>query len=209
MAADLELEPKPYHVIAFEDTNDCKNLGYIIQAQMDMFGNGHAFVVAQPPKDVFREAKANGFGVTVIRKGEVQLNVGQTLEEVEEHITEIGSKIYHDKIMQERSMDISSLMKGVFGFSGKPTKRTRSKQTMKTAIGFSGKPTKRKRSKQTLKKPSKKESLSHPRLEVDCSSASSQFPACVRLLKIGFVVYHNRLQLLTMVTFSGKPDKTN
>lgn len=50
MAADLELEPKPYHVIAFEDTNDCKNLGYIIQAQMDMFGNGNAFVVAQPPK---------------------------------------------------------------------------------------------------------------------------------------------------------------
>ncbi|KAI5345813.1 PREDICTED: LOC109709874 isoform [Prunus dulcis] len=157
MAADLELEPKPYHVIAFEDTNDCKNLGYIIQAQMDMFGNGHAFVVAQPPKDVFREAKANGFGVTVIRKGEVQLNVDQTLEEVEEQITEIGSKIYHDKIMQERSMDISSLMKGVFGFSGKPTKRTRSKQTMKTAIGFGGKPAKRKRSKHTLKKPSKKE----------------------------------------------------
>lgn len=47
----------------------------------------------------------------------------QTLEEVEEQITEIGSKIYHDEIMQERSMDISSLMKGVFGFSGKPTKR--------------------------------------------------------------------------------------
>lgn len=50
MAADLELEPKPYHVIAFEDPGDCKNLCYIIQAHMEMLGNGHAFVVARPPK---------------------------------------------------------------------------------------------------------------------------------------------------------------
>ncbi|KAK9910184.1 hypothetical protein M0R45_034155 [Rubus argutus] len=95
MAADLELEPKPYHMIGFEDTNDCKNLCYIIQAQMEMLGNGHAFVVPQPPKDVFRDAKANGFGVT------------------------------------ERSMDVSSLMKGVFGFNGKPIRRKRSKQMLK------------------------------------------------------------------------------
>lgn len=50
MATDLELEPKPHHVIAFEDANDCKNLCYIIQAQLEMNGTGHAFVVAQPPK---------------------------------------------------------------------------------------------------------------------------------------------------------------
>ncbi|KAB2595854.1 hypothetical protein D8674_031304 [Pyrus ussuriensis x Pyrus communis] len=50
MAADLELEPKPYHVIAFEGSNDGKNLGYIIQPQMETLGNGHAFVVAQQPK---------------------------------------------------------------------------------------------------------------------------------------------------------------
>lgn len=74
------------------------------------------------PQDAFREAKANGFSVTVIRKGELQLNVDQTLEEVEEQITEIGSKIYHDKIMQEQSVDISALMKGVFG-ARKPTQR--------------------------------------------------------------------------------------
>lgn len=47
----------------------------------------------------------------------------QTLEEVEEQITEIGSKLYHDNITKERSVDISSLMKGVFGAAGKPTKR--------------------------------------------------------------------------------------
>ncbi|XP_017975378.1 PREDICTED: uncharacterized protein LOC18613973 isoform X3 [Theobroma cacao] len=131
MAADLELEPKPHHVIAFEDTGDCKNFCYIIQDHMDMLGNGRAFIVPQPPKDAFREAKANGFGVTVIRKGELQLNVDQTLEEVEEQICEIGSKIYHDKIMCERSVDISSLMKGVLGVSGKPTRRRRSKKKFK------------------------------------------------------------------------------
>lgn len=64
-------------------------------------------------QDAFRDAKANGFSVTVIRKGEVKLNVDQTLEEVEEEITEIGSKIYHDKIMHGRSVDIRTLMRGV------------------------------------------------------------------------------------------------
>lgn len=47
----------------------------------------------------------------------------QTLEEVEEQITEIGSKMYHDQIMKDRSVDISSLMKGVFGLSNTPTRR--------------------------------------------------------------------------------------
>ncbi|XVF22373.1 hypothetical protein REPUB_Repub12eG0166900 [Reevesia pubescens] len=73
--------------------------------------------------DAFWEAKANGFGVTVIRKGKLLLNVDQTLEEVEEQICEIGSKIYHDNIMRERSLDISSLMKFVLGVGGKPTRR--------------------------------------------------------------------------------------
>ena len=50
MAADLELDPKQYHVIAFEDAGDCKNMCYIIQAHMVMLGNGNAFVVARPPK---------------------------------------------------------------------------------------------------------------------------------------------------------------
>lgn len=46
----------------------------------------------------------------------------QTLEQVEESVIEIGSKIYHDKITKERSVDINALMKGVFGVS-KPAKR--------------------------------------------------------------------------------------
>ncbi|CAH9123662.1 unnamed protein product [Cuscuta epithymum] len=120
MASDLELDPPPNHIIAFEDAGDCKNLCYIIQAHLESLGNGNAFVVAQQPKDAFREAKASGFGVTVIRKGDLQLNVDQRLEEVEEDISEIGSKIYHDKFMRERGVDIESLMKGVFGNPGKP-----------------------------------------------------------------------------------------
>ncbi|KAK4418511.1 hypothetical protein Salat_2263900 [Sesamum alatum] len=126
MAADLELDPKQYHVIAFEDSGDCKNLCYIIQAHMEMLGNGNAF-------DAYREAKANGFSVTVIRKGQLQLNVDKTLEEVEESIMEIGSKIYHDKITKERSVDINALMKGVLGVS-KPAKRKRTKRRSKRRI---------------------------------------------------------------------------
>lgn len=79
--------------------------------------------IFNPKQDAFREARANGFSVTVIRQGELQLNIDQPLEEVEEQITEIGSKIYHDKIMGERSVDVSSLMKGVFGFGAKSSKR--------------------------------------------------------------------------------------
>ncbi|KAM7476532.1 hypothetical protein LguiB_023775 [Lonicera macranthoides] len=126
MAAELELNPKQYHVIGFEDTGDSKNLCYIIQSHMEMHGSGKAFVVARPPKEAFREAKASGYGVTVIRKGELQLNVDQTMDEVEEQIIEIGTKMYHDKITKGRSVDISSLMKGVFG-PNKRTKRTPTK----------------------------------------------------------------------------------
>lgn len=53
MAADLELDPKQYHVIAFEDAGDSKNFCHIIQAHMEMLGNGSAFVVARPPKVPF------------------------------------------------------------------------------------------------------------------------------------------------------------
>lgn len=130
MAEDLDINPKPNHVIAFEDPGDCKNLCYIIQAHLEMLGQGQAFVVAQTPKDAFQLAKANGFGVTVIRKGELQLNIDQHLEEVEELITEIGSKMYHDKLMKERSVDTSALMKGVLGVSG-PSKRGRKNRALK------------------------------------------------------------------------------
>lgn len=74
-------------------------------------------------QDAFREAKANGFGVTVIKKGELQLNIDQPLEEVEEQISEIGSKMYHDMMIKERSVDINTLMKGVFGISDRNIKR--------------------------------------------------------------------------------------
>ncbi|KAG9152182.1 hypothetical protein Leryth_016374 [Lithospermum erythrorhizon] len=130
MAPDIELEPKPSHVIAFEDAGDCKSLCYIIQHHLEMIGNGNAFVVARPPKDAFREAKESGFSVTVIRKGELQLNVDQPLEEVEELIIEIGSKVYHDKIMKEHSVDMSGIMKGLFAAS-KPSRRRRTKRRLK------------------------------------------------------------------------------
>lgn len=61
------------------------------------------------------------------------MNIDEPLEEVEEEICEIGSKMYHDKIMGDRSVDISSLMKGVFNLKTKPTGRRRkgSKRALK------------------------------------------------------------------------------
>ena len=50
MAEDLELNPKQYHIIAFEDPGDAKNFCYIMQAHLEMLGKGRAFVVPQPPK---------------------------------------------------------------------------------------------------------------------------------------------------------------
>ncbi|VFQ82020.1 unnamed protein product [Cuscuta campestris] len=120
MASDLQLDPPPNHVIGFEDAGDCKNMCYIIQAHLESLGHGNAFVVAQHPKDAFRAAKANGFGVTVIKKGELQLNVDQRLEEVEEFICEIGSKIYHDRLMRERGVDMEAVVKGMFGTGKEP-----------------------------------------------------------------------------------------
>ncbi|KAK6918149.1 hypothetical protein RJ641_016571, partial [Dillenia turbinata] len=80
-----------------------------------MLGNGNAFVVTQPPKISLDaqglKAKANGFSVSVIHKRELRQNVDQPPEEVEDMMIEIGSKIYHDKLMKERSVDNSSLMK--------------------------------------------------------------------------------------------------
>lgn len=55
----------------------------------------------------------------------MKLNIDDPLEEVEERICEIGSKMYHDNIMGDRGVDISSLMKGVFNLKNKPTSRRR------------------------------------------------------------------------------------
>ena len=93
-------------------------------------------MVSNTLQDAFREAKANGFYVTVIRTGLVKLNVDQTLEEVEEEITELGSKMYHDKIMSDRSFDVNTLMKGVIA-ADKSTNRYSHCQFMLTIILFS------------------------------------------------------------------------
>lgn len=73
-------------------------------------------------QDTFQESKENGYNVTVIRRGELLLNIDQMLEEVEDQIVEIGSKMYHDQIMKDRSVDMNALMKGVIGDT-KPIRR--------------------------------------------------------------------------------------
>lgn len=137
VAEDLELNPKQYHIFAFENTGDAKNFCYIMQAHLEMLGKGNAFVVARPPKDAFRDARDNGFHVTVIRKGEIKLNIDQSLEAVEEELLEIGSKMYHDKILREHSIDINALKKGVFSSNGrKASSKSAKKGTGRTSKRF-------------------------------------------------------------------------
>ncbi|KAL9272312.1 hypothetical protein AKJ16_DCAP22478 [Drosera capensis] len=50
----------------------------------------------------------------VIRKGQITLNVDQPLEEVDAMITELGCKMYYDKMTRERYVDMKSLMQGIF-----------------------------------------------------------------------------------------------
>uniref|UniRef100_A0A0R0IZH0 Uncharacterized protein n=1 Tax=Glycine max TaxID=3847 RepID=A0A0R0IZH0_SOYBN len=45
------------------------------------------------------------------------------LSHILEQIAEIGSKMYHDMMIKERSVDINTLMKGVFGISDRNIKR--------------------------------------------------------------------------------------
>ncbi|CAN6444745.1 unnamed protein product [Victoria cruziana] len=132
MGADFELDPKQYHVIAFEDRMDAKHFCYIVQTHMEITGNGHAFVIARPPKDAFREARANGFSVTVIKKGQLQLNIDRALKEVEVEIVEIGSKMYYDKYIHENEVSIEGIWKGLFRTTGKTKKR--SMQTLTKSI---------------------------------------------------------------------------
>ncbi|XP_031504213.1 uncharacterized protein LOC116266896 [Nymphaea colorata] len=135
MGADFELDPKQYHVVAFEDRMDARHFCYIVQTHMEIIGNGHAFVIARPPKDAFREARANGFSVTVIKKGELQLNIDRTLEEVESEIVEIGSKMYYDKYIRENEVSMEGIWKGLF--KGGKTKK-RPMRTLTKSIKGSG-----------------------------------------------------------------------
>lgn len=102
------------HLIAFEDRKDASNFCRLLELR-----SGSRFQFAQvcpfSPKKLFEVAKEEGFKVTVLRNGQIQTNVDQTLEEVEEQILEIGRSVYWEKMDRDRSIDIDSILHQRFG----------------------------------------------------------------------------------------------
>ena len=67
-------------------------------------------------QEIYREAKSEDYKVTVVKKAQIQLHIDKPLEELEGIITEIGSAMYYDKILDERVIDMDSVVKDSFGF---------------------------------------------------------------------------------------------
>lgn len=113
MAAELDSNRQHFHVVAFEDKRDAKNFCYILRNKLE---NAIVNVVLRAPKELYREAKSEDYKVTVVRKAQIQMYIDKPLEELEGIIAEIGSAMYYDQILDERVIDMDSVVKDAFGF---------------------------------------------------------------------------------------------
>lgn len=68
------------------------------------------------PQDLYKDAKADGYNVLVLRKGQLKLTPGQAFEEVEKRIVEIGCSKYYDEMLRERSIDINAVLEDGLGY---------------------------------------------------------------------------------------------
>lgn len=116
MTLDLESASNQVakHIVAFEERKDALNFCRTLQHSSGSRFQ-HAEVCPFSPKQLYKIAKEEGFKVTVLRMGQIQANVDQTLEEVEEKILEIGRSVYWEKLERERSIDIDSILHQRFG----------------------------------------------------------------------------------------------
>ncbi|XP_059068119.1 uncharacterized protein LOC131079162 isoform X2 [Cryptomeria japonica] len=125
MAPVSECSSRPQHTIAFEDHADARNFCYILQSHFHELGDTSAHVIPLSTKDFYEEAKSTSLKVTVIKKGALQLYVGQPLKEVEGRITDIGTAIYNEKKREDHEID--SVVKDVYGNKRSITERNRRK----------------------------------------------------------------------------------
>ncbi|MCO5593998.1 hypothetical protein L7F22_048017 [Adiantum nelumboides] len=80
---------KARHVIGFEDRKDASNFCRLVELRSGSRFR-HAEMLPFSPKKLFEVSNEEKFRVTVIRSGQIQLNIDQTLEEVEDTILELG-----------------------------------------------------------------------------------------------------------------------
>lgn len=71
-------------------------------------------------QELYRDAGAEGYKVTVIKKGQLQLSIDQTLEEVESRILEIGTARYYEDLLRDRSIDMDAVLDDGLGYGQTP-----------------------------------------------------------------------------------------
>lgn len=110
MVPGIELagKPGPYHTIAFQDHADARNFCYILQSHYEELGDASVHVIPLSSKEFYDEAMSTAFRVTVIKKGELRLHIGQAIEELESRIIKIGSAIYSEKNIGNQPPDSDS-----------------------------------------------------------------------------------------------------
>lgn len=106
--------PVARHVVGFEDRKDASNFCRLLELRSS---SRFRFAEVRPfsPKKLLEVSKEEGFRVTVLRSGQIQTHVDETLEEVEDKILEIGRSVYWDKLDREHSIDIDSILHQRFG----------------------------------------------------------------------------------------------
>ena len=60
-------------------------------------------------------AKEEGFKVTVLRTGQIDVSVESNLEEAEDQIVAIGKSVYWEREERKHSIDIDSILHQRFG----------------------------------------------------------------------------------------------
>jgi hypothetical protein len=110
----------PHHTVAFQDRGDAQNFCTLINSQPEKLGADVAEPIPFDPKELHKDAKAEGFRVTVIKKGQLKLSMDTPFEEVEAQIYELGSSRYIDEIMKDRVIDMGSVVDDGLGFGRRP-----------------------------------------------------------------------------------------
>ncbi|BFI42791.1 hypothetical protein MPTK2_8g11930 [Marchantia polymorpha subsp. ruderalis] len=108
------------HTVAFQDRGDAHNFSRLLEQESEKLGAEAVQVVPFDPKELYRDAGAEGYKVTVIKKGQLQLSIDQTLEEVESRILEIGTARYYEDLLRDRSIDMDAVLDDGLGYGQTP-----------------------------------------------------------------------------------------